>query len=439
MSKKWITNNLGLKVLAVLFSIALWLIVININDPVTYKSFSGIEVEILNQAALAEQGKVFEVLENTNVVNVTVNAKRSILDGISKENIRAVADLEDLSSMNTVSIHVSSTAYNDSLDSIKCNTENLKLSIEDLKRTQLVINTVTVGEPSEGYIVGSVATNQNVVRVSGPESAISQISRVEAAVSVEGMSSDISTNVDLRLYNEDGELVDTSNITKNIDSVSVNVGILATKTVPLTIPVTGTPESGFAATGEIVTEPTNITIAGKASVLDSVNDITIPEGSVDITGLRESHTGVVDVGNYLPDGVSFADKSFDGNVTVSVVIEQEVEEIVELPLSSVAVNNLPEGFTAEVTYVSTFGAEDAEAAVIPVTVAGLNAAVSQMTAGNVAASVDITSIMDTYNLEECREGTYQAPLSLTMPEGVRATGSYAVTVTITDNTLEAAE
>ena len=37
---KLITNNFGLKILAVLFSIALWLVVVNIDDPKTTRTFT---------------------------------------------------------------------------------------------------------------------------------------------------------------------------------------------------------------------------------------------------------------------------------------------------------------------------------------------------------------------------------------------------------------
>ena len=62
--------------------------------------------------------------------------------------------------------------------------ENLKLIIEDMKRTQFVINTNISGEPADGYVVGTVTPSQNVVRVSGPESIINQIDHVDATVDI---------------------------------------------------------------------------------------------------------------------------------------------------------------------------------------------------------------------------------------------------------------
>ena len=53
-----LTNNLGLKLISVALSFILWLVVVSIDDPVISRTFSGIEVEILNADAITSQGKV---------------------------------------------------------------------------------------------------------------------------------------------------------------------------------------------------------------------------------------------------------------------------------------------------------------------------------------------------------------------------------------------
>ena len=44
--KKSLTNNIGLKLLAFLFAFMLWLLVVNIDDPVDTKTFDSIPVTI---------------------------------------------------------------------------------------------------------------------------------------------------------------------------------------------------------------------------------------------------------------------------------------------------------------------------------------------------------------------------------------------------------
>ena len=51
-----LTNNLGLKLLSVIGAIMLWLIVMNIDDPYTYRDFSPIQVTMLNENVVTDQG-----------------------------------------------------------------------------------------------------------------------------------------------------------------------------------------------------------------------------------------------------------------------------------------------------------------------------------------------------------------------------------------------
>lgn len=131
--KNKLTHNLGLKMLALIFSIGLWFVVNNITDPIGEKTFYNVPVEIINEDKIADEGKVYEVLEGTDAINVKVTGKKSIISYINKEDIKAVADLSELTFMNTVTIKVSSLKNNTELE-FSASVDNMKLSIEDMKQ-----------------------------------------------------------------------------------------------------------------------------------------------------------------------------------------------------------------------------------------------------------------------------------------------------------------
>ena len=133
--KEKLTHNLDLKILALVFAVILWLIVVNIDDPVKSVQFSGVQVKILHGTELEKQGLCYEVLDNSDIIDVTVTGRRSIIEDISEDNIIATADMKDLSSMNTISIKVTSGKSGNELDNIKLSSENVKLNIEKLQRT----------------------------------------------------------------------------------------------------------------------------------------------------------------------------------------------------------------------------------------------------------------------------------------------------------------
>jgi len=71
-----ITNNFGLKILAVVFACVLWLAVVNIDDPVTTRSFTT-TVSVENNDYLTGIGKYYEIVNNSNTITFKVSGKRS--------------------------------------------------------------------------------------------------------------------------------------------------------------------------------------------------------------------------------------------------------------------------------------------------------------------------------------------------------------------------
>ena len=207
MKKYKIFNNFGLKILAVFISILLWLAVINVSDPVINTSYADIPVVVTNSDSITKQGKVYE-LTGESMVDISVSAKRSVQDYLSEDNFKAIVDLEDYNeSSGLVPIRIECNKYSGQIESMKSKTEFVAVDIEEMLSKQFVITPVVSGDPEEGFIVGNVSTAENIVRVSGAQSVVSEIKKITAEVSVTALSSDVNTSVDLKLYNKDGEQI----------------------------------------------------------------------------------------------------------------------------------------------------------------------------------------------------------------------------------------
>ena len=421
--KKSVTDNLGLKILAVLFSMVLWLIVVNINDPIQAITFRNIPVEIQNADAITSEGKVYEVLDGTDLIDVTVRAQRSIIDSIGRDNIIATADMEELNFKDTiVRIKLSTNKYNDKLDSIKSNTENLKVSIEDMKKTQFVVEAETTGNPAKGYILGDVSMNQNLVKLSGPDSLISQVKRVGVTVDVTGVTEDIRTDADIKLYDSDDNVIENSNIKKSIDQVGVNVGILQLKSVPLSYSTTGTPETGYALTGTIDSNPANVKIAGKASALKSISKIEIPASALNVTGQSSDMMAIINVKDYLPDNVFLVDATNAGKVSVTVRIQKLLTRDLTIDADKISIANMPSGFKGTIKATSD---------TLAFSVKGLVTDMAVLDSMQIAAAVDINALMTSKNLTEMSAGTYDAALTFNLPSGVELVEPLTVKVIVT--------
>lgn len=425
--KKKLTDNLGLKILAVLCSIIVWLVVINIEDPVIRRKFSDIPVTLTNTDTITNQGKVFEVLEDTDVVDVTVTAKRSAMSTITRDSIVATADMSELTFMNTVRIQLGTNENNDDLENIRSDTENLKVNVEDVKRVQMVIETETTGEPGDGYLLGEVSTDQNLVRLSGPESRVSQVARAAVEVSVDGITTSIKANYPIHLYDADGNEIKDSSITKSINSITVSAVILQKKEVPLRFSVTGEPAAGYEATGVITSNPETVTIAGRSSVLKNISEIAIPAEALNISGQSSDMLTLINLKQYLPENVALAQSGFSGKVSVTVFIEKEETADISIEAKNIVLQNVTAGMKAEIGGMET---------PVNVQAAGLKENMDKL------ADLTITGYVDMSTLQtegELKAGTYHPEVTLNLPDGVALKEPFTVTVIVSEDTGDADE
>lgn len=427
--KKKITNNWDLKLLALLFSVILWLIVVNIDDPVKSVMFSGIDVKILNGDELEKQGQVYEILEDTGVVNVTVKGRRSVVEDISKENIKAVADMRDLTSMSTISIIVSTNKYANEIDDIRCDIPNVKLNIEPLKKIQKTISVEVVGTPENGYILGALSTNMNQVYLDGPESVINEVASVRAQLQVDNAVSNVSSSIPIKLYDAQGKVINDERIVMNFSVINVNQEILFTKYVPLRFDVTGTPPEGYAATGDIECDVNDIRIAGRKSVLDNIEAITVPGTVLNITGLTNDLETNVNLKEYLPGNVSLADADFNGMANIVVAIEREIFAEFAFSKEDIMVVNLPTGYSADVLTDGNY----VTSADTVMKVYGLADIINEINTNNVRVVLDFNAYMREHGITEPEPGIYYLTPDFGFPEGAYVRDNFKVQIRINEN------
>ena len=414
MGKK-LTNNWGLKLIAILFALILWFAVINIDDPVVSETFKNVPVQLVNTEVLTEAGKTYEVLENTDVVeSITIYGPRTLVEALKEKDIVAKADISDITVANTVAVNVTVDVRNSSkITNIRSSLECVKLNVENSKTKQLVINATTTGKLASGCIVGGIEMDQNRVRVSGPASIISQIATAKVNVDITESSSDVATYSIVRLYDEEGNEIVSDLITKSAEKVHINVDVLPTKYVPIKYQLVGTVADGYGVVEDAVTcDIMTVLVAGETEVLRNVKEITIASEEFDITGLSEEKEFTVMLKNYLPSGIILGDKEYDGKVTVKVPVEEISTEVVEILKEDLIIKNIPEGMTVTMIDVPEYTEFE---------VTGVVSKVRQAMTNKITGVVDMNEVLSSTGLSSWLEGTYSVEAALNLPEGVENT------------------
>lgn len=408
--KKALTHNLGLKLASLVLAFVLWFLVAQIYDPKDTVTFNNIQVRLINTELLDEEGKVYEVLDNSNLVRVTVTGPQSIVKSeLRRSDIVAEADMSKLTDINTIAItYYCENVSNDSVE-IKGNHDSVRLSVEDKTSKWIKLESNTIGEVASGYMIGNVTLDQTNIEVTGPKSAISQVDHAGVDINVTDSTSSLSANVDIKLYDADGNELTLESVKKNVNSAHMTVEVLATKEVPVEIEYMGVPEDGYMATGEVESSVPTVRIAGTASALVGISAITVPEERMNITGQSDDLVDIINLKEYLPSNVRLANKSFDGKITATVYIEPIDTKDLTIPADNISITGVPDDMEAEIT--ST--AEEYN-----ITVSGLTRDVSILRDSSVTGVLDLNQWMEDNGLEELTPGNYTIPVTFNLSENI---------------------
>lgn len=332
-------NNFLYKLLSLGIAVMIWLIIINVADPVTTRNFSGLEVNIINQSAITSINQVYEVVEG-QTVDFTVRGKTSVINNLNISDFSASADLSKLSPVFAADIVVKC----DKAENIEIDTKNrmLIVKLEDVATKNMQVTVDTVGEVADGYYVDDFEIKPNIITVSGGKSKVGRVNSVKVDVDVSGAKNDFSSDAVLVAYDEDGNKLDGSYFTflyngNVIDTVNVGISIYNTKEIPVEIDVKGTPKEGYVYNDEYEFTPTVITVGGPTKRLSGIERVVIP---VDISDASEQYETNAVIMDYLPNGVKLV--SSEDNISVRIQLEQVITSSVEVSSTDITIKNRPD-------------------------------------------------------------------------------------------------
>ena len=399
--EKRLMNNIGLKILAFLVAFMLWIMVVNIDDPVTHKTFSEIPVSVINEEVLAnaQQPQTYQIVDNTQVVDVTVTAKRKTLNKIKAKDIIAIADIKELTLDTQIPIDITINGFEERYDSAQANPRNLQIKLEDEETKRFPIVPTTTGTVRDGFVLGDIQAMPEKVSIRGPKSVIAEISRVEASVSVSGLSKNAILDSELVLYDSNNNIIDQNLLSNNLgtEGVGVSVQILNTKNIPLEFDTSLIKTArGYEFNG-ITYEPQTIQISGERDEISNISSLRVPDEALDISNIKEKTEKVIDVSEYLPDNIRLADENA-GSVVVTISVEKDGTKSYDITVGSIIINNLSEELT--MSY--------ATADMLELQVRGPKEVLENLSLEQ-AISIDLKNYTT--------DGTFDVPVSVKLPDG----------------------
>lgn len=413
MKKDAWKNNLGLKVAALLFSVLLWWTVVNIDDPLD-KAYYETEVELLNTDIITKQGESFDLVNSQRVV-VTIKARRKVLEKIKTSNIKATADFaEHNEDTDLVPIRVKIDGYSSSVEEFSCNPTNLQIKREKIETNTFPISTEKSGSVREGYILANATPKPKSIEISGPGSVLNRISKVVAKVDVSGVSKDCTLQAELIYYDSANNELPKATLTSKYDKIGVVVDLEVWRAKDLemhfdTSAIQAAPGYVFDS---IVVEPKTVKVAGADEIIIPMTNIEIPKEALQTEPLKENGEIVVNMAEYLPEGIVLAEE--EANVVVKIIIEKAGTKSLRIPARSIKVENASEDF--EISYD---GEQEVE-----IMFEGPNEELQVLTNSVISATIDLKDFKE--------EGTYDVPVNVAdLPNQCRYLGGATVQITLT--------
>lgn len=431
MKKKKITDNLFLKIMSVAVAVVVWLIVVNIDNPVGTNYYTITNVELINKEYVESSdtiGKMCMPEENQDTVRVAITADKKTRDKIRVSDISAVADLQQAVSLDTnpvmVPITVTCSVSGIGPGDIKVTPQNLSVNLDEKETQEFVVN-VTRGDtkPGKDYEVGSLTANPEKVRITGPKSLVNKIDKVNAAIELNGKTQDFTQEVTLSIIDKNQEALSDSEM--NSLRIENNAQVIVTaklwkirQGVKISAGYVGTPAEGYQA-GMIKTVPDTISVAGSTEGLETLaandNVITIPSESIDISGESSDVEKKISLKDLLPDNVKLtSDSSEDVWVTVSILPEGSRE--FSFPTKEIEVKNKPDDL--QVTF---------ETAQIAIRIKS-----DSKDLDDLDVTKDIKASID---LEDKEEGNYEVPVTVSLPDGYEIVENVSTEVVISSGTV----
>lgn len=399
--KKKILRNWGLKLISPVIAFMLWFLVVSTDNPKDTQIYVNIPVTLKNLELLERENKAYEVLDKTDVVRVSVRAPKNVFGQLRASDIVAEADVSKLTDINTIAITCSVPNFD--VESVTASPAVMRLNIEEKSSPWVRVTYSISGEVAEGYAILNTSVDLNQITISGPKSQVDQVSYAGVKMDVSGATSTQSANAEVVLYNVKGEPIELKNVQKSTDYVHMEVEILPTKEVPVELNVMGEPAEGFLATGVAESNPETVRVAGTLSALNYVRKISVPAELLDITDLTANLETSVNLKDYIPSNIRFADSSFNGRAAVTVYIEPEVERTLAIPEGRITVFGMPDDMTYE---------HEATEETYLLTVFGLGADVSALTLDDLICTIDLKEWMESQKIVSLRPGTYTVPVKV---------------------------
>ena len=414
-ASKLFNNNIFWAVISLLAALCIWVYTTGTQEEIITKDLNGVEVVFLGEDVLQSQRGMVVTNVSKQTVDVRISGTRLNIGRLNSSDVQAVIDVSGCTSAMGYSVSYN-LVYPESVDAdavtvVSRSPSTVSFQVTRIDSKRVPVHAVFSGSVAEGYLLGDIEYEPSTITVSGPQSVLEDIEEAYAEVTLENLNSTRTVEARFDLHDAEGNVIDSTGLEFDFDTISITIPVSVIKTVPLNFLYI----EGAGATRENVirnADVTEITIAGDASVVDSINSIDV--GPIDLTSFELTTEMTLPI--VLPNDV----ENVSGIEEVNVTVQISGLEVRDYTITNISYTGLPDRYAAEIVTHS-----------LTVTLRGTRENLDRIsnanTTINLRAVADLsettaTGTMDTSNVTIYVDGI----------TGVGAVGTYRLTFNITN-------
>lgn len=367
-------QDIVIKVCCVIVSLALWIYIRTIENPMTTQTIRYVPVTIVNEDVLSESSLTL-MPDQEFAVNLTVKGSSSIVDNIDKSrDFKLVADLGKYAlkpGENRIPVEIRETSTNIGGNITVVNGDSLavKVNLDNLVSKELAITPKTIGGTTEGFYADAPIISSPVAVVSGAKTYIDKVASITADIDITNANADIDKATRLKALDSSGKEV--SNVTIAPDNVQVKVPVKKGKAVEVEVKTTGGTTTG-AAIEAIEVNPKKVEIIGNSDVINNIKSITTEP--IDLSKISADTT--VEARLQLPQGVRV---NGDVNtVKVKLTLKKPAQKTFKVTIKA---NNLGNNLAATLDKTT-----------VEVVLSGVDTELNKITPESLIAAVDLAGL-----------------------------------------------
>ena len=373
------TNNLVLKISSLAIAFFVWIVVINISNPIVTRT-QNVALSVVNANIITDAGKTYSLM-GANTVTVSYEVRTRDEGRISSSDFKASIDLGNMYDI-TGAVPISVEVVNNKnliVGAVTTKPGIVRVGIEDLQRKEFTLTTKLKGTPSDGYSVGEVKLDKQNVTLTGPVSVIGQISQVGVEIDVSGFDSNVVGKAELKYFDANGNsfIISDDRESKSFDTVGYSLVMLNGRALSVNFDVGGNVADGYRFTGA-ESSTKSIQVRGQPEVLEGLNAITIPANALNVEGATSDIIVNVDVKDFLPEDVTAIG---DTNITVTLKVEALDKKSFNLTVSDLDIDGARSGVATSIVPER-----------ITVVVSGLTANLESVTGSDLKATLDVSGM-----------------------------------------------